>query len=412
MPQEPTIGENLARLRNQAGLTQEGLHRQSGVSLATIRMLERNGRTTALMGTLSKLARALDVKPAALIGQPVAVHQEPDGVAEGVAVLRRAVHALEEVPGVHLQPPVHEAPSLDDLGRTVEMLWKAYHDGRQAALIAGLPDLIDGAKAAARALHGPPSRQAHGYLSSAYQLAAHAAVHLAQEDLARSALERAMANADRAEDPVLLAAGCTGLSWVLLRQNEPALAGRLALATADELDPRMSRSDYPALRMWGRLMLCAVTAASRQEDYDTARELLAAAQRCTAVIDDDATDYVYGGNYAFFGPSKIAMIGVEIAISQGQASRALRLARGITPSRRVPPIGRSRHLLDVAQAQTWEGQYSQAVATLTRVKASTPEWMRYQVLARVVVRQILDGRGRRRIEGLRPLAVHVNALTG
>lgn len=82
MPQEPTIGENLARLRGQAGLTQEGLHRQSGVSLATIRMLERNGRTTALMGTLAKLARALDVKPTALIGQPVAVHQEPDEVAE------------------------------------------------------------------------------------------------------------------------------------------------------------------------------------------------------------------------------------------------------------------------------------------------------------------------------------------
>lgn len=411
MPQEPTIGENLARLRNQAGLTQAELNMKSGVSLATIRGLERNARTTALMGTLSKLARALDVKPSSLVGQPVTLHQEnEDGRGANIAVVRRAVHALDEVPGVPLAAQLREAPPLDELDNTVRLLWKAYHDGQHSTLVAGLPALIDGAKAAVRDLRGAQGRQASGNLSRAYQLAAHAAVHLSQEDLARSALERAMASADKAEDPVLIAAGCAGLSWVLLRQNEPVLASQVALAKAEELNPRVSVSDYAALRMWGRLMLCAVTAASRQEDYDTARELLLQAGTCTAIVNDDATDYLHGGNYAFFGPTKLAMIGVEIAMSQGKSSDALRLAKTITPSRRVPPIGRSRHLLDVAQAQTWESQYSDAVATLTKVKDTTPEWMRYQVLARVVVRQIMESKGRRRIEGLRPIAQHMNAL--
>ncbi|MGP3999004.1 helix-turn-helix domain-containing protein [Streptomyces sp. 8N706] len=411
MSDEPTIGQNLARLRGQAGLTQQELASTSGVSVATIRKLERDGRSTALMGTLAKLARALDVRPSALLGQPQTLHREDGERVAGIAVVRRTIHALDEVPGVPMAVEQRDAPSVEDLRRTVRILWKAYHDGRHALLVSGLPELIDGAKAAMNSRPRSEYRAAAASLSRGYQLAAHAAVHLAQDDLARSALERAMLAADVAEDPLLVAAGCTGLSWVLLRQNEPELAARVAMAKADELNPRVSPSAYPALRMWGRLMLCAVTAASRQEDYDGARELLDEARRCTTVVTDDATDYTNGGNYAFFGPAKIDMIAVEVAMSQGKSSEALRLAKRVTPSRRVPPTGRSRHLLDVAQAQTWENQFREAVTTLTRVKETTPEWMRYQVLARVVVRQIVEGKGRRRIDGLLPLVQHMNAQT-
>ncbi|MER5973040.1 helix-turn-helix transcriptional regulator [Streptomyces sp. NPDC002055] len=412
MPDEPSIGQNLARLRGQTGLTQQELADASGVSVATIRKLERDGRSTALMGTLAKLARALDVKPSALLGQPQALRQEDGERTASVAVLRRSIHALDEMPGVPVTVEEREGPALDELRRTVRILWQAYHDGRHALLIGGLPDLIGGAKAAVRSLRGEGAREAAADLSRGYQLAAHAAVHLAQDDLARSALDRAMLAADAAEDPLLVAAGCTGLSWVLLRQNEPELAARIAVAKAAELNPRVSPSDYPALRMWGRLMLCAVTAASRQEDHDGAKELLDETRRCTTVVRDDATDYTNGGNYAFFGPAKIDMIAVEVAVSQGRSGEALRLAKRVTPSRRVPPTGRSRHLLDVAQAQTWESQFTPAVSTLTRVREATPEWMRYQVLARVIVRQIVEGKGRRRIDGLLPLVEHLNGRTG
>ncbi|MFI9311524.1 helix-turn-helix domain-containing protein [Streptomyces triculaminicus] len=102
MADEPTIGENLARLRAQTGLTQQELSNKSGVSTATIRVLERNGRTTALIGTLAKLARALDVKPQALLGQPQTLRQE-EGHQASVAVLRRSLLALDEVPGVRMR---------------------------------------------------------------------------------------------------------------------------------------------------------------------------------------------------------------------------------------------------------------------------------------------------------------------
>ncbi|MEU4213680.1 hypothetical protein AB0F13_27490 [Streptomyces sp. NPDC026206] len=45
---------------------------------------------------------------------------------------------------------------------------------------------------------------------------------------------------------------------------------------------------------------------------------------------------------------------------------------------------------------------------LTRVQAMAGEWMRYQVLARDTLQQIFEDKGRRRIEGLLPLAEHLN----
>ncbi|WP_367140632.1 MULTISPECIES: helix-turn-helix domain-containing protein [Streptomyces] len=409
MADEPTIGENLARLRAQTGLTQQELSTKSGVSVAAIRVLERNGRTTALMGTLAKLARALDVRPQALLGQPQTLRQE-EGHRASVAALRRSVLALDEVPGVPLAVTAdgESAPAVDELSHTVGVLWRQYHHGEFSGLVAGLPGLLGGAKAAVREARGSGRRAASAELSRAYQVAAMVAVHLSQDDLARSALEKAMVAADKAEDQLLIAAGCNALSWVLLRQGEPGLAAQLAVGAAEELNPRMAASDYAALRMWGRLMLSAVTAASRQEDFDGAAELLASAKRCTKVVRTDRMDYVNGGHGSAFGPSKVSMVAVELAMAQGHPGEALRLAKKVPPTRRLPPATRGRHLLDVAQAQTWEARFTEAVATLTRVQAMAGEWMRYQVLARDTVQQIFDNKGRRRIDGLAPLAEHMS----
>lgn len=409
MSAEPTIGENLAWLRGQTGLTQRELGTKAGGSVATIRVLERNGRTAALMSTLAKLAQALDVKPSTLLGQPQALHQR-DGHRSSVAALRSAVHALDEVPGVPaaVATGLRDVPPVRDLHQTVEILWRQYHHGEFSELVAGLPGLLDGARAAVRAERGDRRRAVAAELSRGYQAAAMVAVHLSQDDLARSALEKAMVAADTAEDRMLVAAGCNALSWLLLRQNEPGTAARVAVGAAEELNPRMAVSDYPALRMWGRLMLSAVTAASRREDFDGAAELLASAKRCTKIVRVDGMDYVNGGHGSAFGPAKVRMVAVELAMAQGHSGQALRIAKRVPPTRRLPPATRSRHLLDVAQAQTWESRFTEAVATLTRVYEMAPEWMRYQVLARDTVRQIAEGKGRRRVPGLAPLAEHMN----
>ncbi|MGW3075654.1 helix-turn-helix domain-containing protein [Kitasatospora sp. NPDC001132] len=402
MSGEPTIGENLARLRNQAGLTQEELHTKSGVSVATIRALEQNQRTTALMGTISKLATALDVNRSSLLGQRETLHQDDGRRDESVSALRRVIHPIAFLPVT-----IVEAPPLSELDRSITDAWETYHRGEFADLVADLPVLLEGVRAAVRDAGGADRRKARAALSLAYQVAAQAAGHLGQDDLARSAIEYAMAEADLAEDRVLIAGARNALSWVLLRQNEGKLAGLVATAAADELNPRFTRDNYAAVRMWGRLRLSAATSASRQDDYQAAKEMLADAKRCTTVVDVDAMDYLHGGHHAAFGPSKVAMVMTEVAMSQHKPADALKAARSVSPTPRIPPMTRGRHLLDVAHAQTWQEQYGDAVATMNRVYGMAPEWLRYQVLGREVIRQVQENKGRRQLAGLAQLARHV-----
>ena len=62
----PPIGENLARLRKQADLTQEELAELSGVSVDLIKRLEQGRRVSARLDSLYRLTSALDAPLAAL----------------------------------------------------------------------------------------------------------------------------------------------------------------------------------------------------------------------------------------------------------------------------------------------------------------------------------------------------------
>jgi len=62
------IGDNLKRQRIRKALTQEELARQAGLTTASVARIERN-ETEPRMSTLRKLAEALDVDPAELVGE-------------------------------------------------------------------------------------------------------------------------------------------------------------------------------------------------------------------------------------------------------------------------------------------------------------------------------------------------------
>jgi tetratricopeptide (TPR) repeat protein len=266
-------------------------------------------------------------------------------------------------------------------------------------MIGSLPAFLAAARRAAEELRGEERRAARAALARGYQAAAWGAVHLGQDDLARTAVERSLLAAQGSEDAVLVAGAWNALAWVLMRQQENELVGTVATKAAEELNPRLARENCQAVRMYGRLTLSAMTAAARLEDYATAHEMLDTARRCTTIVDTDATDLVNGAHHAAFGPSLVE-----------DPVEALRLAQQVPPTRRIPPVARGRHLLDVAQAHTWQGQYTEAVQALTKVHAMAPEWMRYQVHAREVVRQLQEAKGRRRLEGLSTLARHMNLL--
>ena len=64
-----TIVTNLIEIRKQKGLTQERLAIESGISYNTLIKLERNGIKNPKIGTVIKLADALEVSLDELVGR-------------------------------------------------------------------------------------------------------------------------------------------------------------------------------------------------------------------------------------------------------------------------------------------------------------------------------------------------------
>ena len=62
------VGDNLKRLRTLSALTQEELANKAGLTPAAVARIERN-EAEPRPSTLRKLASALDVKPAAIVGE-------------------------------------------------------------------------------------------------------------------------------------------------------------------------------------------------------------------------------------------------------------------------------------------------------------------------------------------------------
>ncbi len=62
------VGDNLKRLRTLNALTQEELANKAGLTVAAVARIERN-EAEPRPSTLRKLAEALSVKPAQIVGE-------------------------------------------------------------------------------------------------------------------------------------------------------------------------------------------------------------------------------------------------------------------------------------------------------------------------------------------------------
>ncbi|MGH3718439.1 MAG: helix-turn-helix domain-containing protein [Pseudonocardiaceae bacterium] len=90
---EPTIGERIRALRKPI-CTQHDLAAEADVSVDVIRKLEQGRRRTASIGTLHRIARALGVEIAELLGpsRPVSTTGEDQ---PGVGAIREALTSVD-----------------------------------------------------------------------------------------------------------------------------------------------------------------------------------------------------------------------------------------------------------------------------------------------------------------------------
>lgn len=392
---ETGLGDHVARLRLRRKLTQERLAERAGLSVDLVRKLEQGRRHTARLATLNALARALDVEPSILVGQPLTFEARGDAEPPSVLALHRAVSPVPGILGG--EPDPEECPSLAALQRSLRSTERIRREGRMAEIGALLPQLINDARAATHTYTGADAAAAHAVLAEAYQVAATTLTALGKEDAGLTALERSVAAARRSDDPRLEAAGISCLAWILTRQGRLEDAERVALAHAEANEPGF-RSDPVDLALWGILLLRAATAAVRRKRHAAVRDLLSLAGAAAARVGEDRLVYATP-----FGPTNLGVAKVNFLVEMEESAEALRTTRTVADLRSLPPTWQARFHVDRALAYTDVHDEERSVRALLRAEAQAPEWMRYHATSRRLVAE-LRGRERRRTSPVSELA--------
>ncbi|MEV5881840.1 helix-turn-helix transcriptional regulator [Streptomyces sp. NPDC052020] len=389
-----------SRLRNHRlarGLTQEQLAERAGLSLAVVKKIERGG--IGRLDTYHALARALRVKTSALFepGAPHATTRADDDKVD-LMPLRQAITPPIAASGRLLLGDTVE-PDLDlaNLRATAKALATSYYGDDYGHISQFLPALITTVRQAVDHYdNGPHHTEALKLRSDVLQTAGRYLTQVRAYDLAHAALRDALFDAAAADDQERASAAVYLQGWLLMRQGRLDEAERLALATADNVEPRISRATRGQLGVWGRLLVRASSAAARNNRPREAREMLRLARTAGAALGGGVASYPYG--WGKFDWSTVAFQAVENQVVADQPKRVIGLsarvsAAGVTASANTW----NRHQLDVAQAHVMLRQADEATEVLAALHLEAPEWLRHQQMAAATFEQSLRVSGRRRL---------------
>lgn len=390
---DASIGTRIATYRRRRGLSQAALAGLVGLSVSCLSQVERGVRSVDRMSVLLDLAQVLHVDVEALTGRPWEYSPNGGTASSDLDGIRDAVLGYTE-----LVPSSAGATRLaHGLGMAVERGFEAYQAARYGQAVRDLPAVLRASAASDWA----------GADSETYALAHVLAAKLLRK---RGAVELANRCADRAA----LVAGMTSSSVVrglagyqvaagLLRIDRIDEAERLVLALADQHSPQ----DDTEVSVQGSLWLLASVIAGRRSDVGEAMNRLAQAQALAELLGRD-------DNLAWtaFGPTNVALHRISVAAELGDAGEAMRAAEGMHPEQF--PAGllsrRAQMHLDLGWAYAQRHRDADATLHLLEAERIAPETIRYNVIVREHVRDMLS---RGRVSGtsaLRELAVRAGIL--
>ncbi len=390
---EFTFGERIKRLRIAALMTQDDLAAAAGVSTDLIRKLEQGRRHTCSIVSLHRIAAALDVDLGELLGRESMPDAAPDA---GVVALRESVADVADLLGNVEGEPL----SLRDAQRSVTYLWGTYWSGKWDQLTRLIPQALTGLHATLHAADAATRPKATEQLAWGYSVAASTLTHLRHPDAGFMAARRAVDFATNGDDALLAAALKGSVTWQLMEGGRFNDAERLAVRTAEHIEPC---GDVPVanLSVYGTLLIRAATAAARDYRGAIAADFLGSAGEVAQRLGCNRIDYENP-----FGPSQVIMQTVDVSVVTEDYPAALDAASRMSANSELPVVACCRHLTDRACAHANLGQEKQALALLLTAEGMSPDWIRHQTLARSVIRDLLAAE-RRRSTPLRQLAKRI-----
>ncbi|MEU9335742.1 helix-turn-helix transcriptional regulator [Streptomyces sp. NPDC048290] len=406
------LGDNVRNKRLAAGLTQEELAHAAGIAPSTVAKLEQGG--SVRIETLHKLARALHLKTSDLMasGTPGALGGEPSAV--GLVELRNAL-----TPPVGLddsRSEISETPDLTALREVIRQGASSYAALKLEPVAAHLPKIIrDSTSAVAHFDNGPESERALLLRSEALLLSGRYLTAVRQFDLAYCALSGAIRDALAVDDTDTASVSIGIMSWLMTRQGRFDDAERLAVETAERIEPRISQATSERLCSWGWLALHGAAAAVRNNRPEEAEEIRRIAASAASALSNQSVETACHGRSGRFDSTIVEMKALEdelikkdgdpykvIEKSTGKAflsDHAMKLAK-------VPETDNewNRHRLTVASAYVMVGDHDNAMDRLVAIEYKNADWLTHQRPALDIVRTVVQRRKRKLTRDMRRLS--------
>jgi transcriptional regulator with XRE-family HTH domain len=385
------IGRRLREIRVWRGLSLRAVAEQAEFTAGYLSQIERGLKPVDKRSTLDALARALQVAPSELAGEPLGDQLADRQVGAAQATLADLEAALSDVAfgdaAVVPRPWPEVAAELRMLN---DQLRPAADYAAQGAI---LPRLILELQALTTQ-PAAPRREVLVGLMDCYHSAAVLSKNLGARGLPALAAYHALRVAEELDDPAYLGYA----TW--LRATALGGSGRermrvLALQGADALEPHLG--DERARQMYGALHLQAGLASAALRRPGEAGDHLDEAERIAAELGVPEDGRGFGTLY--FGPDNVGIWRVTITVELGDAARAREVARGVVPER-VPARAR--------QAMFWadlgrglaasRATRDEAVTALRRAEEIAPQRIRTHPLVRETVVDLMS-RARREAVG-------------
>ncbi|MEU7688093.1 helix-turn-helix domain-containing protein [Streptomyces spectabilis] len=219
------IGRRIAYWRSRRRISQEDFGALMGQSRRWVQALEGGQRQSdPRVSVLERAARVLQIPLGVLLADPP-MRQCIDGVE--LDAIRVALQRYDVLTGTTDDA---DPMPVTELNARLTHARAAFQSGHYGSLGRHIPDLLIHTNRAAARLRGDDQPAAYRTLAFTLELTEAAAVKYADADLALVSGHRAVAAAERSQDPVVMASAARHLADAMTLHGQPRVAAQFALA--------------------------------------------------------------------------------------------------------------------------------------------------------------------------------------
>jgi transcriptional regulator with XRE-family HTH domain len=296
------IGRRIAYWRERRRMTQADFGALLGKSRRWVQDLEGGQRQSdPRLSVLEGAARILCVRLEDLLSETASGPDLEYIDAAELTTIRDTLNRHDIITGT-CDDAALEPVSVEALRRNVDYGWTAFQASRFASLGRFVPDLIIDANRAAARHEGDAQLASYQLLSMSLQLVEALATKFGDTPLAFTAADRAVAAAERSEDPVIMAAAARHLADAMTHYGQTRSAAAFAIAAATRLQPDLTTRGADGLSVLGMLYLKAAMATAAAEDTRAASGMLDQAAEHASHLGVDAN-----AMWTAFGPIVAAL---------------------------------------------------------------------------------------------------------